>query len=101
MSQRLPVNGFEWMERLSEFDERFIENYDENSDKGYILKVDVNYPKNLFNLHKDFLSLAERKKIEKCKKLVCNIHDKENYVVQIRALKQALNYELILKKYIK
>ena len=42
--------------------------------------------------------LAVRKKIEKCKKLVCNIHEKENYVVQIRALTQALNHGLILKK---
>ena len=95
MSQRLRVNGFEWMKQLSEFDERFIKNYDENSDKRYILKVDVKYPKNLFTFHKDFPFLAERKKIEKCKKhkdfpflaerkkiekckkLVCNIHDKE------------------------
>ena len=38
MSQKLSVNGFEWVEKLSEFDERFIKNYDENSDKEYILK---------------------------------------------------------------
>ena len=43
----------------------------------------------------------EKKKKEKCNKLVCNIHGKENYVVHIRALKQALNNGLILKKYIK
>ena len=98
MSQRLPVNGFEWMEQLSEFDERFIKNYDENNDKGYILEVDVEYPKNLFNLHSDLPFLPERKKIEKCKKLVCNIHNKGNYVVHIRSLKQALNHGLILKK---
>ena len=42
--------------------------------------------------------LKERRKIKKCKKLVCNIHNKENYVVHIRALKQALNHGLILKK---
>ena len=34
MSQRLPVNGFEQMEQLSEFDGRFIKKYDENNDKG-------------------------------------------------------------------
>ena len=37
-------------------------------------------------------------KIGKCKKPVCNLHDKKNYVVHIRSLKQALNHELILKK---
>ena len=83
MSQKLPVNDFEWVEELSEFDGSFIKNYDENSNKGYILEVNVEYPKNLFNLHKDLPFLAERKKIEKCKKLVCSIHDKENYVVDI------------------
>ena len=36
--------------------------------------------------------------INKCTKLVCTVQDKENYVVHIRALKQALNYGLILKK---
>ena len=89
MSQKLHINGFEWVEELSEFDERFIKNYDENSNKRYILEVDVEYPKNIFNLHKDVPFLAERKKIDKCKKLICSIHDKENYVLYIRALKQA------------
>ena len=37
-------------------------------------------------------------KINKCTKLVCNWHDKKNYIVHIRALKQALNHGLILKK---
>ena len=45
MSQKLPVDGFEWVEKLPEFDECFIKNYDENSDKGYIFEVDVEYPK--------------------------------------------------------
>ena len=45
MSQRLPVNGFQWMEQLSQFDERFIKSYDENNDKRYILEVDVKYLK--------------------------------------------------------
>ena len=98
MSQKLPVDSFNWIKKLSEFNEDFIKNYDVNNDKGYILEVDVEYPKNLFNLHCDLPFLPERKKIKKCKKLVCNIHNKENYVVHIRALKQALNHGLILKK---
>ena len=92
MSQRLPVNGFEQMQQLSEFLERFIKNYNENNNKGYILEVDVEYLKNIINLHCDLPYLPERKKIKKCKNLVCNIHNKENYVVHIKALKQALNH---------
>ena len=84
MSQKLPVNAFKWNKNVFKFDEGFIKNYDENSNKGYILEVDVEYPKNLFNIHGDLPFLAERKKIKKCNKLVCNIHDKENYVVHIK-----------------
>ena len=69
MSQRLPVNGFKRMEQLSEFDERFIKNYDENHDKGYILEVDVEYLKNLFNLHSDLPFLPERKKLKNARNL--------------------------------
>ena len=52
----------------------------------------------LLNLHKDLRFLLERKKIEKCKKLVYGIEDNEQYVVHLRALKQALNHWLILNK---
>ena len=45
ISQKLPVDGFEWVEELSQFQEDFIKNDDENSDKGYILEEDVEYPK--------------------------------------------------------
>ena len=98
MSQKLPVNGFEWVKKLSKFDERLITGNDENSNKGYFLEVDVEYPKNSLNLHMDLPFLPEKNKIKKCDKLVCNIYDKENYVAHIRALKQALNHGLILKK---
>ena len=32
---------------------KFIKNYDEDSDKGYITEVDVDYPKKIHNLHSD------------------------------------------------
>ena len=49
-------------------------------------------------MHSDLPFLPERMKTSKCNKLVCNLHDKKNYVAHIRSLKQALNYGLILKK---
>ena len=98
MLEPLPTNGFKWMEDLSKIDEDFIKNYNEDSDKGYILEVDIEYPKNLHDLHSDLPFLPERMKIDKCKKLLCNLHDKKNCVVHIRSLKQALNHGLILKK---
>ena len=98
MSQKLPTNGLRWVEDLSQFNEDFIKKYDKNSDLGYFFEVDIDYPKELFNLHKDLPFLAERKKAEKVKKLICSIEDKEKYVIHIRALKQALNHRLRLKK---
>ena len=98
MSEPLPVDGSEWMKDLSKIDEDFIKNYDENSDKGYILEVDVEYPKNLRDLHSDLPFLPERLKIDKFKKLVCHLYDKKSYVVHIKSLKQALNHGLIIKK---
>ena len=98
MSQKLPVSGFKWKKNMLKFNEEFIKNYDEDSDKEYILEVDVKYPKNLHGLHGDLPLLPERMKNGKCKKLVCNLYDKRNYVVHIRSLKQALNHGLILKK---
>ena len=86
MSQKLPAGGSEWVKELSKFDERFIKNYNENSNEEYFLEVDVEIPKNLFSLYKDLSYLPERKKLEKVKKLVCGIEDKEKYVAHIRTL---------------
>ena len=98
MSQKLPVSGFKWEKDVSKFTKEFIKNYNEDSDKGHILEVDVNYPENLRDLHSDLPFSPESMKIDKCKKLVCNLYNKEKYVVHIRSLKQALNHGLILKK---
>ena len=47
MSQKLPVGGFRWRNDKFNFYEDFIQSYGENSDKGSILEVDVEYPKEL------------------------------------------------------
>ena len=98
MSENLPVDGFKWVKDLPQFNEDFTKKYDKNSNKGYFLEVDAEYPKKLFNLHKGLPFLSERKKVKKLKKLICNVQDKEKYVVHIRDLKQALNHGLELKR---
>ena len=97
MSQKLPINGFKWENNITIFNEDFIKNYDENSNVGYFPKVDIKYPKKLLLPHKD-LQFLRHKKIGKVEKLVCTLEDKEKYVIHIRALKQALNNGLKLKK---
>ena len=83
MSQKLPVRNFKWIEKgdISKFNEDFIKRYDENR-----------------MLHSDLAFLPERMKINKCTKLTCTIQNKENYIIHIRALKQAINHGLKLKK---
>ena len=103
MSQKLPVNGFKWIDNSETaehvINEEFIKNYNENDNKGYILEVDVKYPKRLHELHSDLPFLSERMKIDKCNKLVCNLSNKKKYVItHINSLKQALNHGLKLKK---
>ena len=98
MSKKLPVDGFKWIDDLAMFTENFIKNYDEEGDVGYLLVADIEYPKTLRMLHSDLPFLPDRMKVNKVKKLVCNVTDKENYSIQIAALKQALNHGLVLKQ---
>ena len=63
MPEKLPISGFKWVKNLSEFNGNFIKNHDENSDIAYFLEVDAEYPKKLFNLHKDLPFLPERREL--------------------------------------
>ena len=47
MSRKLPVGDFKWVKDLSKFNESFIKIFDVNSYKGFILEVDVEYPKKI------------------------------------------------------
>ena len=83
MSQKLPVNYFEWgkdilivSKKLEKFI-KLIENYGDDSSEGYILEADVEYPKHLHDLDSDLPFLPEKMKINKCHKLVCNLHNKK------------------------
>ena len=68
-------------------------NEDLNSDKGYIFEADVKYPKNLHDLQIDLPFFPERMKINKCRKLVCNLSDKNNNFGET-----SVYHGLILKK---
>ena len=72
MSQKLPVNNFEWIKNTSRFNEDFIKPYNQESDEGYFFEVDVQYPEKLHELHNDLPFLPERMKIKKVFRLVAN-----------------------------
>ena len=70
MSQKLPVNKFEWITDNSKFNEDFIKNYNEESDEGYFLELDVQYLEKLYN---DLPFLLVRMKIERIERLVAKV----------------------------
>ena len=79
MSQKLPVNNFEWTEDTSQLNEDFIKKIIMKKVIKNILEVGAQYPQKLHELHNDLLFLPERMKIEKVEKLATDLHDKTEY----------------------
>ena len=98
MRQKLPVNDSKQVKNISELEKSFIKSYTEESDEGYLLEVDIQFLENLHNLPVDLLFLSDRMEIEKVEKLIPNLHNRTEYVICIKNLKQALNHGLVLKK---
>ena len=98
MSQKLPVNGFKWVNDVSEISEEFTKTYDENNDKGYILEVDVKYPRKLHDFHSDLPFLPKRMKIDKCKKLLCNLRNKKKICRTYKIIKTSIKSWIKIKK---
>ena len=87
MTQKLPVNNFEWIEDTTQFNEDFIKTYNKESDERYFFEVDVQYLEKLHELYNDLPFLPEKMKIGKVEKLVANLHDQTRYVIHVRNLK--------------
>ena len=96
--QKLLVNKFGWVEESFQVNEDFVKNYNEKSDEGYFLEIDIQYIEKLHELHNHLPFLPGRMKIEKVEELVANLHDKTEYVIHTRISKQALNHGKLLEK---
>ena len=75
-----------------------LTNLSKKDKRGYLLEVDVKYPKELHENHNELPFLAEKMKIKRVEKLVPNLKCKKRYVVHIKTLDQALKHGLKLKK---
>ena len=117
MSQHLPTGGFKWLteKQINKID---LTQYNENSNKGLILEVDLEYPKELHDLHNDYPLVPEKVKVTDsmlsgyCKKiqnkfkistglvhkLIPTLCDKQKYVLHYRNLQLYLDLGLKLKK---
>ena len=117
MSQYLPTGGFKWMTD-KEIEKINLASYKEDSKKGLILEVDLEYPKQLHDLHNDYPLAAERVCVTKdmlsgyCKKikekynisigqvhkLIPTLNNKEKYVLHYRNLQLYLDLGLNVTK---
>uniref|UniRef100_A0A6P7H123 Uncharacterized protein LOC114343128 n=1 Tax=Diabrotica virgifera virgifera TaxID=50390 RepID=A0A6P7H123_DIAVI len=95
MSQCLPYAKFEWVDTNID-----VLSIPDDGDTGYILQVDLEYPEHLHYLHKDFPFCCEHQVPpgSNFKKLMTTLHNKTEYTLHYRNLKQALNAELKLTK---
>lgn len=91
--QKMPYGSFKLIKETSNFTHDFIMKYNiENEEKGYLLCVDVDYPQNLHDLHKDYPFFCE-----KINDFLClSVNNKRNYLTHINNLQQALSHGLIL-----
>ena len=114
MSKFHPTNGFKWIDP-KEFD---FNKYTNNSSKGCVLKVGLEYPQELCNLHNDYPLALDKIEIKKemmpefqlkitdlynipignIKKLLPNFFDKDKCVLQYENLQLCLRLGLKLKK---
>ena len=86
------------IEEKFKFNANFPKSYNNETSEGYFLEVIVQYSENFYDFLNNLPFLPERMRIEKVEKLVANLHDKEEYVIHTRNLKQVLKFGLVLKK---
>ena len=98
MSQPLPTGDFRWINCNAWDPNKLVNMLSAEKKHGYLLEVDVKYPRELHNLHNDIPFICGKMKINGVEKLIPNLYDKKNYIIHIRALKQALDHGLILEK---
>ncbi|XP_076301635.1 uncharacterized protein LOC143219582 [Lasioglossum baleicum] len=98
MSQPLPYRDFRWVEEdIDNFD---VESIPIDSPVGYILEVDLEYPREIHDAHADlpFCPSHGTATDSSQRKLMATLHDKERYVVHYRYLQQSIKHNLKLKK---
>ena len=115
MNEYLPYGEFNWLQNVDKFD---VMSINEKSDIGYILEVDLEYPKELHELHNDYPLAPEKLavssdmlskyckkiadkyeiKVGDVKKLIPNLGNKTNYVLHYRNLQLYLSLGMKLTK---
>ena len=99
MFQPLQTGGFHWVDLDESKGFKYtVDELAKCKDCGYLLEVDVAYPKELHDYHNDLPFMCGKMKINGVKKLVPNLYYKHKYITHIKALKQAIDHGLVLEK---
>ena len=93
MSQPLPTGGFRWVDVKPDKISKLVN----SSEKGYLLEVDICYPRELHDYHNDLPFICECMAINEVDKLIPNLYYKKRYIIHIRVLEQALKHGLVLE----
>ena len=106
MSQPLPAGEFKWVDienlkggarELKRTIDMMVRNSN-NHGVGYVLEVDVKYPRELHDHHNDLPFMCEKSRVSGVEKLVPNLHHKKKYVIHVQALKQTLDHGLVVER---
>ena len=98
MSQPLPTGEFRWIKCDNWDPVRLVNMFSAEKNYGYLLEVDVDYPEELHDLHNDIPFMCAKMKVNEVEKLIPNLYNKRKYIVHIRALKQAIDHGLVLRR---
>ena len=98
MSQPLPTGSFRWVELRKDWNpNKIVEELSAKKDHGYLLEVDVRYPKELHDYHNDLPFMCSKMVINGVEKLVPNLHYEKKYVIHVKALAQAIEHGLVIE----
>ncbi|XP_024885115.1 uncharacterized protein LOC112463153 [Temnothorax curvispinosus] len=97
MSESLPYANFQWLDDPDNFDATTVST---DSDVGYILEVDLEYPRDLHDAHADLPLCPTRDKPpgKRQEKLLATLYDKSRYVTHYRNLQQCLRLGMRLTR---
>ena len=94
---KVTFRQFKWVEETLQLNKDFIKSYIKESDIGYFLEVDVQYPEELHERQKNLSSFPERMKIENVEELLLDLHDNKIICYTCKKFKTTLNFELFLQ----
>ena len=100
MCEPLPVGNFKMYDDETTKDKIFerLQNWKSSNKKGYIIELDLEYPKELHDLHNSYPLAPEKIKVNKVDKLIPNLYDKKNYICHIKNLQLYIDLGLKIKK---